>query len=226
MFFETAAVYLVSALRMLPLVTSMTANFTRMRTLSDSIDRIFSTVGVGAFETELRKSVPLNRHRTDFKKICLRNVSFSYESNEAPILDNVNLTVKVGDIIGIVGSSGSGKTTLLGLISGFLEPKQGTIELTKFENETKQSCGTMIAYLPQDPLMINGSLRQNIMLSDENSPKTRDTVHHFIQKFQLDKLLADLPKGIDGDIGQSGGRLSAGQRQRVALARVITALSF
>ena len=54
-FIETAAVYLVSTLRMLPLVTSMTANFTRMRTLSDSIDRIFSTVGVGVFETELKK---------------------------------------------------------------------------------------------------------------------------------------------------------------------------
>ena len=132
----------------------------------------------------------------------------------------MNLTIKVGDILGVVGSSGSGKTTLLGLISGFLEPRHGAIELTKFENETEQSCGTMIAYLPQDALMINGSLRQNITLSDDNSPQTRDMVHHFIQKFQLGKVVAGLPEGIDGDIGQSGGRLSAGQRQRLALARV------
>ena len=53
--------------------------------------------------------------------------------------NDVNLTVKVGDILGVVGSSGSGKTTLLGLISGFLKPRRGTIELTKFKNETKQS---------------------------------------------------------------------------------------
>lgn len=219
-FIEIAAVYLVSALRMLPLVTSMTANFTRMRTLSDSIDRIFSTVGVGVFETELNKPDCLNRHRNDFKEVRVRNVSFSYNSDEVPVLDNVSLTVRVGDILGIVGSSGSGKTTLLGLISGFLKPRRGTIELTKFENETKQSCGPMIAYLPQDTLMINGSLKENITLSGDNSPETRDAVHHFIQRFQLEKVVSDLPKGIDGDVGQSGGRLSAGQRQRVGLARV------
>ena len=68
--------------------------------------------------------------------------------------------------------------------------------------------------------MINGSLRQNITLSGDNSPETRDAVHNFVQKFQLEKVVADLPEGIDGDVGQSGGRLSAGQRQRVGLARV------
>ena len=153
-------------------------------------------------------------------KICLRNVSFSYSGDDVPVLNDVNPTVKVGDIIGVVGASGSGKTTLLGLISGFLESDRGTIELIRLENKTKQTLGCMIAYLPQDALMINGSLRQNITLSDNNSPETRDAVHHFAQGFLLEKVVAELPEGIDGEIGQSGGRLSAGQRQRLGLARV------
>lgn len=219
-FVEIAAVYLVTVLRMLPLVTSMTANYTRMRTLSDSIDRIFSTVGAGLSETESHELAGLNRHCNDFKKVCLKNVSFSYSSKDVPVLNNVNLTIEAGDIIGVVGSSGSGKTTLLGLISGFLKPVQGAVELTKFENKTKQLYGSTIAYLPQDALMINGSLKQNITLSDDNSPETVDAVNHFIKKFQLETLVSDLPEGIDTDIGQSGGRLSAGQRQRVGLARV------
>lgn len=219
-FLEIAAVYLVTALRMLPLVTSMTANYSRMRTLSDSIDRIFFTVGGPMSDTVLvqQPAAPICNNTQTL--LYVDGVSYSYEKSGLPVLKDINLNVKYGEIVGIVGNSGSGKTTLLGLVSGFLAPSAGKIEYGLSEKTSKRLNNIPIAYLPQDAVMINGSVRENIILSHDNSSETRNVIHQIINRYQLEEMVKGMPEGIDCDVGQSGARLSAGQRQRLALARV------
>ncbi len=150
----------------------------------------------------------------------IRNVSFVYPNASAPTLEGIDLNVKSGEMVAIVGASGAGKTTLVDLILGVLNPSQGTISISGMcpENATKTFIGK-ISYVPQDVLIVDGSIRENVALGYPSSEISDEDVWLALQSAHLDYFVSSLPQKLQHPIGERGVNLSGGQRQRLGLAR-------
>ncbi|MDD3051579.1 MAG: ATP-binding cassette domain-containing protein, partial [Candidatus Cloacimonetes bacterium] len=150
------------------------------------------------------------------------NISFRYGDEDSPlILNNLNLSVKAGMQIALVGKSGCGKSTLVKLLAGFIMPSEGTILIDgrEISNIDIYSLRQQIGWVLQSPFIFNGTVIENIALGMTN-PKMDDVIraadlaaaHEFIVK---------LPAGYKTRIGESGLQLSGGQKQRVCIARAL-----
>ncbi|WP_368656334.1 ABC transporter transmembrane domain-containing protein [Salinivibrio sp. EAGSL] len=151
--------------------------------------------------------------------IALRDISFSYDG-ETPVLSEVNVNVPAGGFLALVGHTGSGKSTLASLLMGFYRPGEGTLTLGGLPIETlsHQSLREGVAMVQQDPHMLTGSLKENIALG-----QTLDdaVIWHALEQVALAEYVKGLPAGLETPLGEGGMTFSAGQRQLLALARVL-----
>ncbi len=152
------------------------------------------------------------------KEIRLENISFAYDEKE--ILKNVNLTIKKGEKIGIIGESGSGKSTLIDVIIGLYKPKYGKILIDKNELDEKniKSWRKKIGYIPQMIYLKDGSVSENVAFLDEID---EIKVKEVLKKANILEFLEKYHEGIYTHIGENGVKLSGGQRQRIAIARAL-----
>lgn len=152
--------------------------------------------------------------------IKFSDVSFSYVEGTKAV-DGVNLTIKQGEKIAIVGHSGSGKTTLAKLICGFYEPDSGSIEIlgNSIEQYTLDSLRRKVSYLMQDSYLFPVSVMENISYGDPTA-----SMEHIIAAAKLANahhFIMELPEGYQTLCSEQGGRFSGGQKQRISLARTI-----
>ena len=147
----------------------------------------------------------------------LNNVGMAYGQKE--ILAGTNLKFKGYQKVGIIGMSGSGKSTLINLLSGFLPAKEGQIKLAGQEiaNFDQADWKKQLLYIPQNPYVFEGSLRENLTFYTPNASEA--DILEAIKVVGLDELLAELPQGLETKIGNGARALSGGQAQRIALAR-------
>ncbi|MDO5410809.1 MAG: ABC transporter ATP-binding protein [Lachnospiraceae bacterium] len=153
--------------------------------------------------------------------IKVSGVAFSYDEDK-PILSDITCTFEEGRITALIGKSGSGKTTLVNLIDRIYEPDAG--EITIGETGIKEydiwSYRKQFAVVPQNVMLFSGSIRENICFGPGRDMDDRE-MSDIIHKVGLDVLINDLPEGIETDIGERGERLSGGQKQKIAIARMI-----
>ena len=154
----------------------------------------------------------------NYKKIQFINVNFEYIKGQ-PVLKNVNLFINKGEKVALVGNSGGGKTTLVNLIPRFYDVTSGNITIDDIDirGYKMKSLRDNISVVFQDNFLFSGTIRDNIMLGNENA--TDEQVKNAINLAYLDEFVATLDNGIDTIIGERGVLLSGGQRQRVAIAR-------
>ena len=147
-------------------------------------------------------------------------VSFAY-TNERPILDNVSLKINAGEKVAVVGPSGAGKSTISRLLFRFYEPTSGSINIDGVDiaSCTQDSLRQQISMVPQDTMLFNNSIRFNIQYG--NTTASKDELIQAVQLANLEKLIAQLPEGLDTIVGERGLKLSGGEVQRVAIARAI-----
>ncbi len=152
------------------------------------------------------------------KQIKFNDVSFEYVK-DVPVLKHLNLTIKHGETLAIVGNSGGGKTTIISLLPRFYDVSDGniTIDGTDIRDFTLKSLRQNIAVVFQDNFLFGGTIRENIMIGNANA--TDAELKAALKSAYLDEFLATLPKGLDTEIGENGLSLSGGQKQRVAIAR-------
>ena len=152
------------------------------------------------------------------KQIKFNDVMFNYLP-DVPVLKHINLTVNRGETIAIVGNSGGGKTTLVNLLPRFYDVNSGSITVDGIDirDFTLKSLRQNIAVVFQDNFLFEGTIRENIMLGNENA--TPEQLERATKLAYLDDFLKTLKNGIDTQIGERGIMLSGGQRQRVAIAR-------
>jgi ATP-binding cassette subfamily C protein CydD len=146
--------------------------------------------------------------------IRLEGVTVRYPDRTAPALDRVTLTIAPGERVAIAGPSGAGKSTLLGVLLRLVEPAEGSVN---FSHIPAEDWRRRIAWVPQRPYLFAGSVADNIRLADPGAPA--QAVRKAARLAGAAEFIEALPQAYDTAIGERGARLSAGQRQRIALAR-------
>jgi ABC-type multidrug transport system fused ATPase/permease subunit len=151
--------------------------------------------------------------------IKVDGVSFSWPEADAPVLRNLSLTIPKGSQVGIVGPNGSGKSTLLAVITGVLKPETGCVTIDDLPGgDYLQRHNSWISYVGPEPFLIQGSIRQNLMYSC-NRALSDDLLMEALDLVNLRTFISSLPEGLDYGVDESGGGLSSGQKQRLAIAR-------
>lgn len=180
-----------------------------------AIEQVFEVLDTEPTIKDLPHAIQIPKHH---KEIRFDNVSFEYVS-DVPVLKNINLAVNKGETIAIVGNSGGGKTTLVNLLPRFYDVTNGqiTIDGTDIRNFTLKSLRQNIGVVFQDNFLFDGTIRENIMIGNENA--TKEQLEKAVKMAYLDDFLGTLKDGLDTQIGEHGVLLSGGQRQRVAIAR-------
>ncbi len=152
--------------------------------------------------------------------IAFENVSFSYD-NEARVLDRINLQVRPGEVLALVGPSGGGKTTLANLVPRFYDVSDGriTIDNIDIRDATLASLRGQIAVVTQQTILFNDTVRNNIAYGDPE--RSQDEIEAAARAAHALEFIQQLPQGFDTVIGESGARLSGGQQQRISIARAL-----
>jgi subfamily B ATP-binding cassette protein MsbA len=154
------------------------------------------------------------------ESIEYRHVSFNY-AGEAPVLRDVNLSVRRGQVLAIVGPSGAGKTTLVDLLPRFYEPASGEILLdgVPVTRYTRRSLRGLMGIVSQETVLLNDTVFSNIAYGRKDF--TLEQVRAAAQAANADDFIARLPQGYDTLLGERGTRLSGGERQRISIARAV-----
>lgn len=154
--------------------------------------------------------------------LVLKDVSFQYPNASGSALNKINLKIDEGTIVAIVGPSGAGKTTLIDVLLGVLPPSSGEVTISsKTPSEAVSKWPGAIAYVPQDVLISNGSIRENVSMGYPIELASDELVWGALRLAQLDLFTESLPGGVDTKTGDRGSRLSGGQRQRLGIARAM-----
>ncbi|WP_370692391.1 lipid A export permease/ATP-binding protein MsbA [Polaromonas sp.] len=153
-------------------------------------------------------------------KISFINARVAYSDDGAPAVDALNLTITPGETVALVGASGAGKTTLVNLLPRFVEPTSGSIELDGHELREWQidSLRGQFALVSQHVVMLNDTVAANVALG---MAVDRDKVLACLKAANLERFVAELPRGMDTLVGHNATQLSGGQRQRLAIARAL-----
>ena len=153
------------------------------------------------------------------KSIHMENVTFCYETT--PVLKNINLTIKAGEVVAFVGMSGGGKTSLVNLIPRFYDVSEGRVLIDGHDvrDVTLQSLRRQIAIVTQQTILFNDTVKNNIAYGDIE--RTEEDIINAARAANAHDFIAKLPDGYDSNIGELGTKLSGGEKQRISIARAL-----
>jgi ABC-type bacteriocin/lantibiotic exporter with double-glycine peptidase domain len=220
LFLSMSITYAVVLLRVIPLASSLAGIAIRMKNLKNSLMRLEKTILRGEKISQNAISKKLRAPAIkDFISLKMESVTYKYANAESAVINNVSLELKPGDVLGVIGQSGEGKTTLLNLISGLLVPTIGKVEINSqnVTNIMPENCG--IAYVPQETVLVSGSVLDNITLIGNPDHSTIQNARNACDIACLTEMMSEWQDGLNTQIGDAGFQISGGQRQRVALAR-------
>lgn len=211
-------VFAAAGARLLPTMTQLTAGINQLRFSGQVMSRIYYELK--ELEELNQQAIPIDSsEKLPFSNITLQDISFSYPEGKQSALSHLNLTLRKGQSIGLIGASGAGKSTLVNLLLGFLHPKQGRILIDGQPINNMRNWVNNFAYIPQHIFLLDDTVKNNIAFGIEEHQIDLNQLKSAIRWAQLESVIDDLPEGINTLIGENGVRLSGGQRQRVALAR-------
>lgn len=154
--------------------------------------------------------------------VSIKEVNYRYQLDSDFKITDLNLDIKSGEHIAFVGPSGSGKTTLVDIILGVMKPDSGQVTISGMPPlEAFRIWPQFVSYVPQQTIISNRSLRENILLGLEDSLESDEKIEQALSKSGLENLINDLPDGLDTVLGDNGFKLSGGQRQRIGIARAL-----
>lgn len=176
-------------------------------------------------EVLLEEDIEHNDGKKELKDVSgdfeFNNVKFKYKNTSKNVLNNLNLKVKKGETIALVGESGAGKSTILNLVIGFDFPTEGQM-LVDGEDISQidlRSYRRHLAVVPQTSILFSGTIRDNITYGIDDV--SEEQLKEVVKAANLTDLVNSLPNGLDTVVGEHGGKLSGGQRQRISIARAL-----
>ncbi|NVY96637.1 thiol reductant ABC exporter subunit CydC [Lactobacillus sp. DCY120] len=156
----------------------------------------------------------------DFQTLELSNLEFEYGTDTPTLVHNFSQTIHRGEKLALIGPSGSGKTTILQLINGDLVPQRGQVELNGINvRQLQENSEPLFSFLNQKPFLFNTSILNNVRLGNE--AQSDAAVKAALKAVRLDQTIEALPQGYDTYVQEAGARFSGGERQRIALARIL-----
>ena len=215
--FGEVAMVLFAFTRILPIAGSLIESKTTIQGFVPAYTQVQNLIKEASEVEEIQGGEQFNEFK---ESIRFHEVKFVYPE-EKKALSGVNLTIKKGNLTALVGKSGSGKSTAVDLMIGLYKPKSGKItldgkELHKYDMNSYRS---RIGYVPQDPLLFNTSLRENLLWSEPQASEKE--IWEACRLANAETFINELPEKLESVMGERGVRLSGGQRQRIALARAI-----
>jgi ATP-binding cassette subfamily B protein/subfamily B ATP-binding cassette protein MsbA len=203
-------------------IASLAGSATALQNSLSGLDRVLDLLGE---QTEMpdRPGAKVVTAETVEGRITFSDVSFAYAGNASPVLHEVNLDVRPGEMIALVGPSGAGKTTLCNLVARFYDPTAGAIALdgVDLRDISVDSYRRLLGIVEQDTFLFDGTIADNIAYGRRNA--SREEVRRAAELANAHEFIEKLSEGYDTLIGERGVKLSGGQRQRLTIARAILA---
>lgn len=206
-------------------ITSLVMLYNPIKSIGNNYNNvIFSLMAVERVFNKLDE-IPQIKNKYNAKKlehckgnICYKDVCFAY-NDDKPVLKNVNLDIKAGQTIALVGNSGGGKTTISSLLPRFYDVKSGavTVDGINIKDLDIDCLRDNISIVFQDNFLFGGTIRENILFGRQNI--SNEQLQNAIHSACLDEFIGTLKDGLDTQIGERGVMLSGGQKQRIAIAR-------
>jgi ABC-type multidrug transport system fused ATPase/permease subunit len=175
------------------------------------------------------KPIPVNTddrvdviHQGFVSELHINDVSLTYPNGNVPAIANISLVIPAGTSVAFVGSSGAGKTTMIDVLLGVLNPDSGTVLISGLPPMLAVAKWPgAVSYVPQDVVIAAGTIRENIALGYPISEAKDELVKSALKVAQLEEFVANLPNGVDTEVGERGAKISGGQRQRLGIARAM-----
>jgi ABC-type multidrug transport system fused ATPase/permease subunit len=220
------ALFLAASSRIVPSILRLQQGFLQIK----------SSTGGAKPTYDLYKSIPdskisaiknmtnLNFEHLNFEPTAkVTDISYRYPDSTEDVITDLSIDIPNGSFCAVVGKSGAGKSTLANLILGAEEPSKGQITISGLKpSNAIQKWPGAVSYVPQDVVIINASIFQNISLSpNTHDEETIKKVWRALEIAQLTSFVQGLPSGIDSVVGEKGTKLSGGQRQRIGIARAV-----
>ena len=198
-------------------VQGLTNILRSLRTASVSLESIFSILDAPDHMEDRPDAAEMP---TIKGAVCFSTVRFGYDRHR-PVLDGINIDVRAGETVALVGPSGAGKSTLMALLQRLQDPGGGyiTVDGIDISRVKQRSLRKQIGVVLQEPLLFNDSIRNNIAYARPEAGIAE--IKRVAKAANCHDFIMGLPQGYDTVIGERGGRLSAGERQRIAIARAL-----
>ena len=220
----TIGLIAVSVQRLLPSASRISVSIANVRrykpliyVVRNAIDALLNQQCDSALESKVIKKVCFD------EMLSLKNVTYRYPGAEKNSLENISLLIKKNTALGIVGESGAGKSTLVDVLLGLLPIDSGTIACDdiKINGYPQRSLSPIIAYVPQQVFLLDGSIKENIAFGIDLDNVDEAALQKAVKISQLADFVNQLSDGINTQIGEKGAKLSGGQRQRIGIARAL-----
>lgn len=251
-FIAILAAFAVGAFRILPSLGRISISLNQVLTNTPSINAVYediieaeeyarlhpeadfvktnSTKLIAKNRRQIRKTnensasaVEQHESKSDFQSLLeLKNISFHYNEDAENILEHINLEIKRGQAIALIGASGAGKSTLIDILLGLLVPQEGKILLDGTDiTEIPDAWSKIVGYVPQSVFLSSDSIKKNVAFGEDENKINDALVREALERAELWGFIKELPKGMNTQVGDRGVRLSGGQRQRIAIARAL-----
>lgn len=211
--------YLAAAYRLLPSINKISVSYQHLKQGKPSIPKVMNLYNLQLKDNDNIGIIPNDKFHLK-NKISFENINFGY-NKQKNIIENFNLELKKGSIVGISGESGAGKSTLVNVISSLIIPEKGKIFLDNLELDNIQKIKkyrNLFCITSQDSFLLDATIKENIMYGcDENFSQKR--IDQAIEFSNLNEMIKELPHGLDTQLGLNIKSVSSGQKQRIALAR-------
>lgn len=213
---STLGVFVAATFRMIPSINRTLSSLQNLKYYEPSIDVIYNEFSSNENSLEFK-----NDNSVSFsKRITVKEMSFSYKNEE--VLSKINLNIKRGETIGIIGESGSGKSTLVDVLVGLLNPTNGDVLVDDFNiHKSPNNWKNLIGYVGQDLFLLDDTIASNIAFGIEEKNINYKTVEDVIKATKLDMFIKKLENGYNTKVGERGIQLSGGQKQRIGIARAL-----
>lgn len=220
--------FAVGAFRILPSLGKISSNFNNFMYACPSLDATYSNMKeVDRYENnnEMEVKNEISKRRSNWKfeeKVVVNDVCWHYPNSNELVLDHLDLTIKKGTSVALIGESGSGKTTLADVILGILHPQTGNVMMDGIDiSKLGKTWGKLVGYIPQTVFLINDTIRNNVAFGILECEINDKAIWQALEMAQLKNFVDGLPEKLNTKVGERGVRFSGGQKQRIAIARAL-----
>lgn len=225
-FIPSMAVFAMALFRIFPRVSRLNQSVNTMIFSYPYLETVYNDIKIteeNQSKIDALQELGKNENALTFNdNITVKDVTFIYPNTDKKILDNVSLSIKKGEAVGLVGPSGAGKSTLADVILGILEVSTGavTCDGKNIEHHVKE-WSQKLGYIPQTIFLSDDTIRNNVAFGLDVNKEVDQKVWQALEQAQLADYVRTLPEGLDTMLGERGVRFSGGQRQRIGIARAL-----